>query len=97
MAFTIVEKGLADYLASDFHGHSGLKIYKKEAWDVLGSRGAADTLETLCRANPSRLIDGLDPIPVMPVPGMSGIFGKLRGMMRRDRRTSDSRTLSGEP
>jgi protein-tyrosine phosphatase len=98
LAFLVLEKGLADYLASDFHGRSGLKIYKQEAWDVLESRDATEILQTLCRANPSRLIEGLEPLPVLPLSGAPGLFGRLRGMVTgRDRRTADPRTASGEP
>lgn len=87
LAYRIVEAGFADYLASDFHGHSGLKIYKREAWEALEPRDSAGTLETLCRANPSRLLDGLAPLPVMALPGGSRLFERIRGMVwRRDAR-----------
>jgi len=86
VAYQILEAGLADYLSSDFHGHSQLKLYKREAWDALGAGSVTELLETLCRANPSRLIEGLEPLPAGPLPATSRIFKRLRGMMRwRDR------------
>jgi protein-tyrosine phosphatase len=81
-AFVVLERGLADYLASDFHGHSGLKIYKEEAWAVLEERGAGEALEVLCRANPARLLDDLEPLPVTPVPGSSRLLDRLRRMVK---------------
>ena len=94
-AFAILEHGLADYLASDFHGHAGLGIYRKEAWKALEARGSVEILETLCRTNPSRLIEGLAPIPVTPLPAAPGLLGRIRGMMKkgRDRRPADTTPL----
>ena len=83
VAFEILEAGHADYLASDFHGHASLKIYKDEAWELLKEREPGDLLETLCRANPSRLIEDLEPLPVAPLLPAPGIIGRLRGAIRR--------------
>lgn len=83
-AFRILELGLADYLASDFHGQSGLKIYKREAWEVLSERGGEETLTTLCRTNPTRLIDDdLEPVPAVPLPAASKLLERLRAVVRR--------------
>jgi protein-tyrosine phosphatase len=89
VAFEILETGRADYLASDFHGHASLKIYKDEAWDLLTERDPGDLLDTLCRANPSRLIEGLEPLPVAPLLPAPGIMDRLRGAMRRRDRTPE--------
>jgi len=87
VAFRILEGGLADYMASDFHGQSELKIYKKEAWAVIEERGAAESLQTLCRVNPSRMLDDLEPIPAGSLPPDRHILARLKGMIhRRDRR-----------
>jgi protein-tyrosine phosphatase len=84
-AFGILEGGDADYLASDFHGHSRLRIYRKEAWAVIEERGGQWILEALCRSNPSRLIEGQEPLPVPPLPA-SGHLERLRTKMRRTAR-----------
>lgn len=83
VALRLLEGGLVDYLASDFHGQSGMKIYKDEAWAVLEDRGADEALDLLCRVNPSRLLDDLDPLPVPGVAPSSRLFDRLRGMVRR--------------
>lgn len=85
VAFQIVERGQADYLASDFHGQSALKIYKNEAWAELEARDAMDSLELLCRTNPSRLLQGLPPIPVPAVGTAPRLLTRLRGMIQRRR------------
>ncbi len=90
MAFEIVEAGLADYLASDFHGHGSLRIYKDEAWGALEARAPEGLLETLCRANPSRLLEGLEPLPMSPLLPPPGIIDRLRGAIRRRDRTENS-------
>ncbi|MEM7415354.1 MAG: CpsB/CapC family capsule biosynthesis tyrosine phosphatase [Gemmatimonadota bacterium] len=86
-AFRILELGLADYLASDFHGQSGLKLYKREAWDVLTERDGAELLTTLCRTNPTRLIDDLEPVPVVPLAPASKLLDRIRAVVRRGDRS----------
>jgi protein-tyrosine phosphatase len=87
VALQVLEDGLADYLASDFHGQSGLSIYKKEAWALLSDRGAEESLLTLCRVNPSRMLDDLEPIPVTAVSPDRHLLARLKGAIhRRDRR-----------
>jgi protein-tyrosine phosphatase len=87
VALQILENGLADYLASDFHGQTGLSIYKNEVWALLSERGAEESLQTLCRVNPSRLLDDLEPIPVASVSPDRHLLARLKGAIhRRDRR-----------
>lgn len=88
IAVELLEDGLVDYLSSDFHGHSSLKIYKTEAWDVLEERDATVTLDVLCRTNPARLLDDLEPLPAPPVPP-APLLGRLRGIIGRRRRTEE--------
>lgn len=81
VAFRLLEAGLVDFLASDFHGRSGYKIYKEEAWKAIEDRGATDALDILCRTNPSRLLEGLDPVPTVSIPAARKLLDKLRGMI----------------
>lgn len=83
VALRLLEVGLVDYLASDFHGQSGMKIYKNEAWALLEERGAADALELLSRVNPGRIFEDLEPVPVPTVAPSDKLIDRLRGMMRR--------------
>jgi len=86
MAFRLLESGLVDYLASDFHGKSSLKIYCAEAHEALRRRAPAGLLDTLTRVNPSRLLEGLDPLPAAPLPQASNFLERLRRIVvRRDR------------
>lgn len=85
VALLLLERGLVDYMASDFHGRPGLKIYKDEAWAVLQERDADETLDLLCRVNPGRILEDLEPLPVPALPPPSKLFDRIRGMMRRSR------------
>jgi protein-tyrosine phosphatase len=91
VAYRILEAGHAHYLASDFHGQSTLKVYKTEAWAELEGRGASETLDYMCRTNPSRMLEDLEPLPVPPVAPSRKLMARLRGMMRRNWGTFDRR------
>lgn len=93
MAFRLLEAGLADYLASDFHGKSSLKIYCAEAHEALARRAPAGLLDTLSRVNPSRLLDGLDPLPVPQLPSASKFVERLRRIMTRRDGSEKKRTI----
>lgn len=84
VALHLLEDGLVDYFASDFHGQSGLKIYKREAWAQLLERGADEALDTLARVNPSRMLEGLEPMPVPSIRPPPTILRRLRGMIGRE-------------
>jgi len=86
MAFKLLEAGLVDYMASDFHGKSGLRIYKEAAEDIFVDREAEEVFEILCRTNPARILDDLEPIPVPAMPPSSKLFDRLKGMMRTGKR-----------
>lgn len=86
VALRILSDGHADYLASDFHGQSTLKIYRTEAWTALQERDAGVALDMLCRVNPSRLLEGQQPLPVPPVSGAPRLLTRLKGMIDRRRR-----------
>jgi protein-tyrosine phosphatase len=92
MAFRLLETELVDYLASDFHGKSSLKIYCAEAHEALRRRAPAGLLDTLTRVNPSRLLDGLDPLPAAPLPQASKILERLRRIVVRPDRPEKKRT-----
>jgi protein-tyrosine phosphatase len=89
VAFRLLEMGLIDYLASDFHGHSNLKIYKNEAWEALEERDAVDALGVLCRSNPSRLLQDLEPLPASAIAPPRRLIERLRGMIGGRRRSTE--------
>lgn len=80
-AHRLLRRGWADYLASDFHGHTRLKIYKAEAWATLEELGAEDVLIYLCRTNPGRLLGDQEPLPVPVLPPERGFWARLRAML----------------
>jgi protein-tyrosine phosphatase len=84
VAFRLLEAGHVDYLASDFHGHAHVEIYKTEAWAALKERDALETLDTLCRTNPSRVLEDQDPLPVPSLSPEQTFLARLRGMIKRE-------------
>lgn len=88
-ALELLEEGLVDYMASDFHGQTGMRVYREEAWSVLEDRGAFEELEILCRVNPGRILEDLDPLPVPAVPRSARLMDRLRGMVRRRIRSAE--------
>lgn len=86
VAWRLLGQGLVDYLASDFHGQSRLKIYKREAWAEIHERGGDEALDLLCRVNPARVLEDAEPLPVPAISPPSVLLQRLRGIMvRRDR------------
>lgn len=82
-AFRLLRRGWADYLASDFHGHQRLKLYKSEAWAVLEELGGEEMLTYLCRINPGRILTDESPLPVPPLPVERGFWARLKDMLQR--------------
>ncbi|MEX2466998.1 MAG: CpsB/CapC family capsule biosynthesis tyrosine phosphatase [Gemmatimonadota bacterium] len=83
-AFRLLRRGWADYLSTDFHGRSNMKLYKQEAWDLLGELGARDVLATLCVTNPSRLLRNEPPLPVAPLPDERGFWARLKDLVQSE-------------
>jgi protein-tyrosine phosphatase len=83
VAIRLLRRGWVDYLASDFHGHASLKVYKDEAWAALAEYGADEVLTYLCRTNPGRLIEDEPPLPVPILPSERRFWARVRGMLHR--------------
>lgn len=59
-ALLLLADGLADYLCSDYHARGAIATA-----ELLGdATGEGDAYDVLVRANPHRLLQGLDPLPV---------------------------------
>ena len=82
-ALRLLRRGWVDYLASDFHGHPTLKIFKEEAWAMLVEFGAEEVLHYLCRSNPSRLLADEPPLPVPILPQERRFWARFRRMLSR--------------
>ncbi|MEQ1857916.1 MAG: CpsB/CapC family capsule biosynthesis tyrosine phosphatase [Longimicrobiales bacterium] len=83
VAVGLLERGWVDYLSSDFHGHSSLKIYRDEAWAVLVSLGAEEVLHYLCRTNPGRVLSDDPPLPVPVLPNERRFWARVKGLLQR--------------
>lgn len=68
-AWRLLEEGVADCLASDFHGRSG--PYLAEARGALDKRGGEEAWEPLAVVNPRRLLEDQPTVTVPPVPPAS--------------------------
>lgn len=82
VAGRLLRRGWADYLSSDFHGHSRLKIYRTEATEALERLGAAEALVCLCRVNPGRVLSDEEPVPVPALPPERGFWTRLKGILQ---------------
>ena len=81
MAYRLLRRGWVDYMASDFHGHPGLKIYKNEAAAALKALGAEEVFSVLCRTNPSRLLMDEIPLTVPLLPVEKSFWARVRASL----------------
>lgn len=63
----MLERGILDYLCSDFHGRRGYTFYTVHGARVLSQLGGDEQLEILGRVNTARLFDGEAPLPAPPL------------------------------
>lgn len=79
-AWALLEQGLADLIASDFHSR-GVPLLSG-ATEALHARGAGDQIQTLLERNPSRILRGLPVEPVRPIesptPRWRAVLGSIR-------------------
>jgi protein-tyrosine phosphatase len=81
-ALQLLRQGWVDYMASDFHGHPTIDIYLDEALREFHYREAIATAEILCRANPARLLENLEPLPVPSLPSDPGFLTRLGRILK---------------
>ena len=86
VSMQLIRRGWADYLASDFHGQSGVKIYLREAWDRLESVCGDESLEHLFITNPGRVLNDEPPVPVSSVASRSGLWEKAKNLITQKQR-----------
>jgi protein-tyrosine phosphatase len=79
-ALALLEQGLVDYLASDFHsrGRPRIQEYRAALLELGGTEQAGLLLET----NPARLLAGEPPHPVPPLQARRGLMERLRKVFR---------------
>jgi len=86
IAAQLLRGGWAHYLASDFHAQSQARIYFKEVWEQLEALRAGESLTLLCLTNPGRVFKDELPFPVPPLPPVTGLWARMKGMMGQDPR-----------
>jgi protein-tyrosine phosphatase len=82
VATSLVQSGLVDCLATDFHGRNHLKLFVKEARRWFEEHDGAEQFYTLTSTNPRRILDGERPLPATPLRIKRGFSGRMRGMLR---------------
>ena len=86
-ALTLLARGWADLMASDFHGRTHLTPNLMEAKAVLAEAGGGAQFGLLAGMNPTRILRGEEPVRVPPLPIRPGVLQRLRGVFHnRDRR-----------
>lgn len=81
LALRLLRRGLADYLASDFHGRSDRRIYLAEARERLEEMGAGEAFVTLALTNPARIFRDEAPMPVPLLPPDRGFWARVREIL----------------
>jgi protein-tyrosine phosphatase len=84
-AFRLLKRGWADYMSSDFHGRSHLKLYLDEAREALRNADGEEQWTLLSEVNPSRIFRNEEPLPVAPLPLDEGFRGRLRKLFQMAR------------
>ena len=77
-AFTLLERGWADLMASDFHGRPRLSPSLTEAQEALLEWGGGENFGLLARVNPTRILRGESTVSVPPLMIKPGIWQRLR-------------------
>ena len=80
-AWHLLRAGLVDYISSDYHARGNCLI--AGARERIAARGGAGQLKTLAEYNGDRLIEGVDPIPVVPLRQSESRWRRLKRAFRR--------------
>lgn len=78
-AWRCLKAGSVDYLSSDYHARGNCAV--AEAREKLAARGATSQMRTLSD-NGDRLVDGLDPMPVVPFARPESRWRRLKRAFR---------------
>jgi protein-tyrosine phosphatase len=80
-AWRCLEMGIVDYISSDYHARGKCSV--TQARERLIARLGASQVKTLSEENGERLLEGLDPIPLLPLSPRSR-WTRLMRVLRRD-------------
>ena len=84
LAFRLLRSGLVDYLSTDFHGRSHLKLLYREGVEALAELGGEEQISLLSITNPQRIFRDEEPVPVPPLLGERTLWGRFRELLKRE-------------
>jgi hypothetical protein len=79
-AFELLGRGWVDYICSDYHARGSTQVAKYRA--LLEAAGGAEHVQVLMQTNPSRMLDGLSPLPVAGLQMKPTLWGRVAGIFR---------------
>jgi protein-tyrosine phosphatase len=80
-AFELLQRGLADFVCSDFHTRGEPLISRYH--ELLVQAGAEEQAQMLMVTNPGRLLRGEAPLPVAPLrPARRSVWQRVSGIFR---------------
>jgi protein-tyrosine phosphatase len=85
LAFRLLRRGWVDYIATDFHGRSHLKLFRREAVALLTEMGGDEQITLLSVTNPQRVLRDEEPLPVPPLLGERTMWSRLRELLKLER------------
>ncbi len=85
-AFTFLERGWVDLMATDFHGRSHLSLHVEEARGALEDLGGGEQFSVLARVNPGRVLAGEEIIPLSALTVERGVWSRLKAALRQRRK-----------
>ena len=80
LAFELLGLGIVDYVCSDYHARGAPQT--RETEELLNRLGAAEQSRTLMQTNPDRLLEGLDPLPIVPFVVKQTLWTRMAGIFR---------------
>jgi protein-tyrosine phosphatase len=82
LAFRLLRRGWVDYLSTDFHCRSHLKLLHREGVKRLAEVGGDEQISLLTMTNPQRVFRDEEPVPVPPLLGGRSLWGRLTELLR---------------
>jgi protein-tyrosine phosphatase len=64
LAVELLSRGWVDYLSSDFHSRGAPLV--RDTWNLMVESGVEEQARTLMEVNPTRMLTGMAPLPVLP-------------------------------
>jgi tyrosine-protein phosphatase YwqE len=82
LAHRLLKRGWVDYLSTDFHCRSHLKLMHREGVNRLLEIGGEEQVTLLTMTNPQRVFRDEEPVPVPPLLGERTIWSRMREMLK---------------